>query len=56
MVWLKKKRPTIDTQKLEWKEQAYFKENHQTIRNETKRIRKEQRTIKTTSKQITKWQ
>ena len=49
-------KPTIDTQKLERKEYKHTtNENHQTRGEETKR-RKEQRTVKTIRKQLTKQQ
>ena len=49
-------KPTIDTQKLGRKDYKHtIKENHQTIREKTKRRRKVQRrTAKTTRKQVTK--
>lgn len=51
-----KKKPTIDTQKLERKEYKHTtKENYQITREETKRRRKEQgTTTQTTRKQVTK--
>ena len=49
-------KPTVDTQKLERKEYKHTtNENHQTRGEETKR-RKEQRTVKTIRKQLTKQQ
>ena len=51
------RKPTIDTQKLKRKEQEHTKEYHQTTGEETKRRRNEQgKTIKTTRKQVIKWQ
>ena len=50
-------KPTIDTQKLERKEHKFTtKENYQATRDEIKRKRKEQRTTKTTRKQVINWQ
>ena len=47
----------INTQKIKRKESKHnAKEDHQTIREETKRQEEQRKTTKTTRKQLTKWQ
>ena len=51
-----KQKHSIDTQPGRKAHKHTMKENHEFTREETKRKRNEQRTTKTTRKQVTKWQ